>query len=58
MPKPREVVLFDGSIKYKCCECGYEVDSSGFCREGSLPCHYCPPESCESCGRGFCDQSC
>lgn len=51
--------LEDGGVMYVCTECGWEVTKDGECREGEEPCYYCPPDgTCESCGRGSCDQSC
>lgn len=46
------------SVYYTCAECGKECQEKGECFEGEEPCYYCPPEICESCGRGYCDQSC
>ena len=57
MNTPRRIELEDGSVAYRCTECGWDVDEQGRCDEGQEPCYYCPPEVC-SCGRGFCDQSC
>jgi len=57
MNTPRRIEREDGSVDYKCSECGCDVDEQGQCGEGQEPCFYCPPEVC-LCGRGFCDQSC
>ena len=41
--------------EHMCRECGGETDIYGdTLYEG---CYYCP-ETCEACGRGFCDGSC
>ena len=58
MSEPRKIVMEDGAVIYKCRECDFEVSEDGKCSEGAEPCYYCPPETCEGCGRGFCDQSC
>jgi hypothetical protein len=55
---PRKIVLGDGEVTFKCNGCEWECDESGECFEGEQPCYYCPPEACENCGRGWCDNSC
>ena len=47
-----------GEFYYICPVCDEEVQENGECFESREPCYYCPPDVCEGCGAGQCDESC
>lgn len=56
---PMRIILDNGEDFYICAECENECQPNGDCFEGAEPCYYCPQEdTCTTCGRGYCDQSC
>lgn len=54
---PRKIIMEDDKVIFKCRDCDYECGEDGLCSYGAEACYYCP-DRCETCGHGFCDQSC